>query len=198
MPSQYHKATIELPKTKLSLLSQHNQPVKYEYFCVHVTSLSSPLWTNTWTSWTWKLLSWSLRWDLRSPRVSSSAGFLDPHAVCVVGVQFADGVYLVLLMGLLEDYFVPLYNFFLTPESFEQKVSTASISEICQWEFFFFAAYQYIKFTLLCPLRFTMWRLPSSWCRTAAWRNPKPDQKVFYKPTLRIYFIITRADKIHT
>lgn len=28
-------------------------------------------------------------------------------------------------MGLLEDYFVPLYNFFLTPESFEQKVSTA-------------------------------------------------------------------------
>uniref|UniRef100_A0A8C4QJL8 Parvin, alpha a n=1 Tax=Eptatretus burgeri TaxID=7764 RepID=A0A8C4QJL8_EPTBU len=36
--------------------------------------------------------------------------------------QFADGVYLVLLMGLLEDYFVPLYNFYLTPESFEQKV----------------------------------------------------------------------------
>lgn len=39
-----------------------------------------------------------------------------------VCVQFADGVYLILLMGLLEDYFVPLYNFFLTPESFEQKV----------------------------------------------------------------------------
>lgn len=39
-------------------------------------------------------------------------------------MQFADGVYLVLLMGLLEDYFVPLYNFFLTPESFEQKVFT--------------------------------------------------------------------------
>ncbi|XP_069759541.1 beta-parvin-like isoform X5 [Narcine bancroftii] len=35
--------------------------------------------------------------------------------------QFADGVYLVLLMGLLEDYFVPLYNFYLTPENFEQK-----------------------------------------------------------------------------
>lgn len=34
-------------------------------------------------------------------------------------------MYLVLLMGLLEDYFVPLYNFFLTPESFEQKVTTA-------------------------------------------------------------------------
>lgn len=25
-------------------------------------------------------------------------------------------------MGLLEGYFVPLYNFFLTPENFDQKV----------------------------------------------------------------------------
>ncbi|EMP33993.1 Beta-parvin [Chelonia mydas] len=40
--------------------------------------------------------------------------------------QFADGVYLVLLMGLLEDYFVPLHNFYLTPESFDQKVSRNS------------------------------------------------------------------------
>lgn len=37
-------------------------------------------------------------------------------------LQFADGVYLVLLMGLLEGYFVPLHSFFLTPDSFEQKV----------------------------------------------------------------------------
>lgn len=37
--------------------------------------------------------------------------------------QFADGVYLVLLMGLLEGYFVPLHSFFLTPDSFEQKVT---------------------------------------------------------------------------
>lgn len=37
-------------------------------------------------------------------------------------LQFADGVYLVLLMGMLEGYFVPLYSFNLTPESFEQKV----------------------------------------------------------------------------
>lgn len=36
--------------------------------------------------------------------------------------KFADGVYLVLLMGLLEGYFVPLFNFFLTPEHFDQKV----------------------------------------------------------------------------
>lgn len=48
------------------------------------------------------------------------------HVCVCVCVQFADGVYLILLMGLLEDYFVPLYNFFLTPESFEQKVSLPS------------------------------------------------------------------------
>ncbi|XP_073514374.1 alpha-parvin-like isoform X1 [Phyllobates terribilis] len=42
--------------------------------------------------------------------------------------QFADGVYLVLLMGLLEGYFVPLYNFFLTPDSFEQKVVNVSFA----------------------------------------------------------------------
>uniref|UniRef100_A0A672H6Y4 Calponin-homology (CH) domain-containing protein n=1 Tax=Salarias fasciatus TaxID=181472 RepID=A0A672H6Y4_SALFA len=41
---------------------------------------------------------------------------------------FADGVYLILLMGLLEDYFVPLYNFFLTPESFEQKVHNVAFA----------------------------------------------------------------------
>lgn len=27
-----------------------------------------------------------------------------------------------MLMGLLEGYFVPLHSFFLTPDSFEQKV----------------------------------------------------------------------------
>lgn len=43
-------------------------------------------------------------------------------SVFVLLFQFADGVYLVLLMGLLEGYFVPLYNFFLTPENFDQKV----------------------------------------------------------------------------
>jgi len=36
--------------------------------------------------------------------------------------QFHDGVYLVLLMGLLENYFVPLFEFHLTPKDFEQKV----------------------------------------------------------------------------
>uniref|UniRef100_A0A8C4UJM2 Parvin beta n=1 Tax=Falco tinnunculus TaxID=100819 RepID=A0A8C4UJM2_FALTI len=42
--------------------------------------------------------------------------------------QFADGVYLVLLMGLLKDYFVPLHNFYLTPESFDQKVHNVSFA----------------------------------------------------------------------
>uniref|UniRef100_A0A3Q0QNH7 Parvin, alpha a n=1 Tax=Amphilophus citrinellus TaxID=61819 RepID=A0A3Q0QNH7_AMPCI len=48
--------------------------------------------------------------------------------VTVLLFQFADGVYLVLLMGLLEGYFVPLYNFFLTPENFDQKVHNVSFS----------------------------------------------------------------------
>ncbi|KAM6437472.1 beta-parvin isoform 1-T1 [Liasis olivaceus] len=42
--------------------------------------------------------------------------------------QFADGVYLVLLMGLLEGYFVPLHHFFLTPESSDQKVHNVSFA----------------------------------------------------------------------
>uniref|UniRef100_A0A7N5K4R3 Parvin beta n=1 Tax=Ailuropoda melanoleuca TaxID=9646 RepID=A0A7N5K4R3_AILME len=42
--------------------------------------------------------------------------------------KFADGVYLVLLMGLLEDYFVPLHNFYLTPDSFDQKVHNVAFA----------------------------------------------------------------------
>lgn len=44
-----------------------------------------------------------------------------------LSLQFADGVYLVLLMGLLEGYFVPLHSFFLTPDSFEQKVRRGDV-----------------------------------------------------------------------
>lgn len=36
--------------------------------------------------------------------------------------QFHDGVYLIILMGLLEGYFTPLYQFHPTPDSFEHKV----------------------------------------------------------------------------
>lgn len=42
--------------------------------------------------------------------------------------QFHDGVYLVLLMGLLEGYFVPLFEFHLTPKDFEQKVFNVAFS----------------------------------------------------------------------
>ena len=31
-------------------------------------------------------------------------------------------------MGLLEDYFVPLHNFYLTPDSFDQKVCVCAVS----------------------------------------------------------------------
>ncbi|ELU07313.1 hypothetical protein CAPTEDRAFT_222253 [Capitella teleta] len=42
--------------------------------------------------------------------------------------QFHDGVYLVLLLGLLEGYFVPLHSFHLTPTSFDQKVHNVNFS----------------------------------------------------------------------
>lgn len=42
--------------------------------------------------------------------------------------QFADGVYLALLAGLLEGYFVPLYDFFLTPQSFDEKVVNVTLA----------------------------------------------------------------------
>lgn len=32
-------------------------------------------------------------------------------------------------MGLLEGYFVPLHSFFLTPDSFEQKVRGGDVRE---------------------------------------------------------------------
>jgi len=42
--------------------------------------------------------------------------------------QFSDGVFLVLIVGLLEGYFVPLYEFFLTPQSFDEKVTNVSLA----------------------------------------------------------------------
>jgi len=42
--------------------------------------------------------------------------------------QFCDGVYLCLLAGLLEGYFVPLYDFHLTPQSFDEKVSNVHLA----------------------------------------------------------------------
>jgi len=42
--------------------------------------------------------------------------------------QFHDGVYLTLLMGLLEGYFIPLHEFFLTPKDSEQKVHNVAFA----------------------------------------------------------------------
>ncbi|MFH4978066.1 hypothetical protein AB6A40_004775 [Gnathostoma spinigerum] len=42
--------------------------------------------------------------------------------------QFQDGVHLVLLMGLLEGYFVPLYSFHLQVSSYEQKVQNVKFA----------------------------------------------------------------------
>ncbi|KAL0280542.1 UNVERIFIED_CONTAM: hypothetical protein PYX00_001803 [Menopon gallinae] len=42
--------------------------------------------------------------------------------------QFHDGVFLTLIMGLLEGFFVPLYNFYLTPQTFEEKVHNVALS----------------------------------------------------------------------
>ena len=42
--------------------------------------------------------------------------------------QFYDGVYLCLLMGLLEGYFVPLYEFHINPQSLEEKIANVSFA----------------------------------------------------------------------
>jgi len=42
--------------------------------------------------------------------------------------QFADGVFLVLLVGLLESYFVPLYEFHITPQVFDEKVNNVALA----------------------------------------------------------------------
>lgn len=48
--------------------------------------------------------------------------------VTELDTQFHDGVYLTLLMGLLEGFFVPLYSFYLTPQDFEQKVHNVTFA----------------------------------------------------------------------
>uniref|UniRef100_V5G4K4 Beta-parvin n=1 Tax=Anoplophora glabripennis TaxID=217634 RepID=V5G4K4_ANOGL len=42
--------------------------------------------------------------------------------------QFHDGVYLIMLMGLLEGFFVPHYSFHLTPHEFDQKVHNVTFA----------------------------------------------------------------------
>lgn len=42
--------------------------------------------------------------------------------------QFHDGVFLVLLMGLLEGFFVPFYSFNWHPQDFDQKVHNVNFA----------------------------------------------------------------------
>lgn len=42
--------------------------------------------------------------------------------------QFHDGVNLILLMGILGGFFVPLYSFNLAPQNFEQKVLNVNVA----------------------------------------------------------------------
>ncbi|XP_050696023.1 beta-parvin-like [Eriocheir sinensis] len=42
--------------------------------------------------------------------------------------DFCDGVYLCMLMGLLEGYFVPLHHFYITPRTFDEKFHNVSQS----------------------------------------------------------------------
>uniref|UniRef100_A0A4X2KHU0 Parvin beta n=1 Tax=Vombatus ursinus TaxID=29139 RepID=A0A4X2KHU0_VOMUR len=75
-------------------------------------------------------LSCLTRLSFRVPTERDAFDTLFDHAPDKLSVvkKFADGVYLVLLMGLLEGYFVPLHNFHLTPENFDQKVHNVSFA----------------------------------------------------------------------
>ncbi|GAU97988.1 hypothetical protein RvY_09196 [Ramazzottius varieornatus] len=42
--------------------------------------------------------------------------------------QFHDGVYLILLIGLLEGYFVPLYDYYSAPSTVDQKVHNVTFA----------------------------------------------------------------------
>jgi len=81
--------------------------------------------SKVWTLSRWKKICLT---DLDTARLImqySTLWLLSLHillAAASVVLQFHDGVYLVLLMGLLEGYFVPLYHYHLTPTTNEQKV----------------------------------------------------------------------------
>lgn len=45
-----------------------------------------------------------------------------------IDTQFSDGVFLIFLMGILENYFVPLYLYNAAPETFEDKVKNIKMA----------------------------------------------------------------------
>ena len=68
---------------------------------------------------------WFLKIDLQQNERQYSLTYKFP-------LQFHDGVYLIFLLGLLEGFFVPLYQFYITPSSKEQKVGNIELC-VCVW-----------------------------------------------------------------
>ena len=98
--------------------------------CHSTTSISFPRhWFCLATVWWWGVLCEVDRIEITIGVLCGILWLLSHfHNVDFVWPQFHDGVYLVMLMGLLEGYFVPLHNFHLTPTTFEQKVRIPGVS----------------------------------------------------------------------
>ena len=63
--------------------------------------------------------------------VNKHLGMLNSkHVKHVVNLesQLSDGVYLCLIVGILEGYFIPLYEFHLTPQTFDEKVHNVTFA----------------------------------------------------------------------
>ena len=48
--------------------------------------------------------------------------------VDIIETQLHDGVFLVLLIGLLEGFFIPINSFHMTPETFEERVENVNLA----------------------------------------------------------------------
>ena len=92
--------------------------------------------------------------------------------------QFADGVYLCLLSGLLEGYFVPLYDFHLTPQV--KKIPPTNITDIgiycklCPQFLWIFNPF-FIASPLTKKLPTSAWLL--SWWWMEVYLSPKLDRR---------------------
>ena len=53
--------------------------------------------------------------------------YMDHLFIATFTIQFYDGVVLIILMGLLDNYFIPLSEYYSSPVGFDQQVSTKAI-----------------------------------------------------------------------
>lgn len=135
-----------------------------------VSSPSSPSSTNTWTSWTWRWRSWKRRWDVPGGfiscvslhRVSDSMRSL---SVCVVCWRRLLGV----ADGAAWRLFCPSVQLLPHPRELRTEGECVKL-----WN----GPRCWYDCSVFCSLRFTTWPSPLSWCKTEAWRNQKPGQKV--------------------